>query len=138
MVFNFKHAGKLTAGVSMSDRVINWFKSLKSNLKGGSNLYETPRVHVGGEGEINWEVSGSLEITAEEMVQLMKCCNDSDKNTWALLKEMGKDLIAGAKEVRKAAKEEIPEWQKIISDSQITELKNNRKYKEEFNKEDKE
>jgi hypothetical protein len=138
MVFNFKHSGKLTAGVSMTDRVINWFKSLKSNLKGGSNLYETPRVHVGGEGELNWEVSGSLEISAEEMVQLMKSCNESDKNTWDLLKKMGKDLITGAKEVRKVAKEEIPEWQKIISDAQITDVKNSRKFKEEYSKEDKE
>ena len=80
----------------------------------------------------------SLDVNCDEMIQLLKCQIESDKNALEVLKDLGKSAIKGAQQIREAATVEIPLWQKIFHESDMQEARDKReleKLHESFRKE---
>lgn len=117
MKYSIKNSGKWTNQMTLSDKILNVIEKIKGLFNGKDSSIKEPNLFGNVESDLSWEVEASLDISVDEMKTLIEVCSESDKNAWALLKEMGKDILVGAKEFRKTVKEEIPEWQKIFQDA---------------------
>jgi hypothetical protein len=130
MVFKFTFNHKFNFGskgaMGDSNIVSAWskVKTFFSGKKAAEN--DDPKTFLEGGAEMYLLSSGtaSLDISVEEMASLLKYQVESDKSAWALMKEMGRDLIKGEKALRAAAKEAIPEWQEICHKADMKEKEN--------------
>jgi hypothetical protein len=129
MVFKFSFSNKFNFGGKGSiggKNLASTWNSIKSFFSGKAVEEAEPKNFAEGSGESSLicEGSGSLDISVEEMVGLLKYQVESDQCAWDLLKEMGKDLLKGEKTVRDAAKTAIPEWQEICHKADLQNQKN--------------
>ena len=122
----FSHKGtygwNINAGIG--DKIAKVSKNLLARIMGKTDEKEIPDQYVNLESAINGNYEISLEISCEEMIQLLKCQIESDKNAFELLKEFGTAALKGAVELRKVAEQEIPEWRKIFHQEDIQRIKN--------------
>jgi hypothetical protein len=120
----FTHSGIWTFGTnaSLSDK----FKKGLFALLGKCEAPQSPAAIFGEaviNGEIRWEVSAELNV--EDFIAIQREARDNDNHVLEWLQNYGKSLISGAGQVLEEAKKDVPEWQKIIHEYNIQEIKNN-------------
>ena len=107
---------------SVSDKIKKILGKLKNIINKDENNYTV--IEANSMMGITYECS--LDINADEMIQLLKCQIASDKNALEVLKDLGKSAIKGAQQIREAATVEIPLWQKIFHESDMQEARDKR------------
>ena len=112
MKFSVKGHWSWDLNGSVSDRIKKILSKIKNIIVKNDDDSSDTIIEANSIMEMSYEAS--LDINCEEMIQLMKCTIESDKNALQVLKELGHSAIKGAKELREAAAAEIPEWQKIM------------------------
>ena len=123
MRYSFKGNYGWNINSGIGDKIKKVTTNLLKRLKGETNEKQVPDQYLSFESTIEGNYEISLDISCEEMVELLKCQIQSDKNAFELMKEFGTAALRAAKEARKVAAEEIPEWRKIIHQDEIQQIK---------------
>ena len=118
----FTHNGKWTfdARTTVSDKI----KKAIFSLLGKSEPTTVPNVfgEAIANSEIYWEVSAELNV--EDFIAIQREARDNDNHILEWLQNYGKALIAGAGQVLAEAKKDVPEWQKLMHEYNVQEIKN--------------
>lgn len=120
----FTHNGTWHFGsnATVSDKI----KKSIFALLGKTEVPQTPAAIFGEavvNGEIRWEISAELNV--EDFIAIQREARDNDNHILEWLQNYGKALIAGAGQVLAEAKKDVPEWQKLMHEYNVQEIKNN-------------
>ena len=94
-------------------------------LLGKSEAPQTPAAIFGEafiNGEIRWEVTAELNI--EDFIAIQREARDNDNHILEWLQKYGKTLVAGVGQLLEEAKKDLPEWQKLMHEYNVQEVKN--------------
>ena len=94
-------------------------------LLGKSEAPQTPTAIFGEaliNGEIRWEVTAELNV--EDFIAIQREARDNDNHILEWFQKFGKSMVAGASQVLTEAKKDLPEWQKLMHEYNVQEVKN--------------
>jgi hypothetical protein len=123
MKYSFKGNYGWNINSGIGDKIKKVTTNLLKRLKGETDEKQVPDQYLSFESTIEGNYEISLDISCEEMVELLKCQIQSDKNAFELLKEFGTAALKGAVELRKVAEQEVPQWRKIFHQEDIQRIK---------------
>lgn len=135
----FTHSGKWNFGTNAT--VSDKLKKGLFALLGKTESPQSPAAIFGEaliNGELCWEVTAELNV--EDFIAIQREARDNDNHILEWFQKFGKSMVAGAKEVLEEAKKDVPEWQKLMHNYNMQEIKNSNersKLREEIRKAEK-
>ena len=119
----FTHNGTWHFGTnaSLSDK----FKKGLFAILGKSEAPQSPAAIFGEaviNGEIQWVITAELNV--EDFIAIQREARDNDNHVLEWLQNYGKSIVAGAGQVLAEAKKDLPEWQKLMHDYNMQEIRN--------------
>ena len=116
MKYSVRQCGTWSTRVTLADKIKKAITKIITNIKGGDEKYDDPKMFGSLDSVLEWELEGAVDISSEEMLQFVKAAKEVDLNYLEVLKKLGSMAKTGAKEARLLVQEELPEWKKIISE----------------------
>ena len=117
----FSNKGNLVFGSEIQSK--GFFSKLfeKKGEKGGLNNED---LNGGFHGTLSYEQS--LEISVEEMAELVRACHQDNLNGLEILDKLKDGFFNFEKELRDRAEEAIPSWRRILHEDELQGYKDSK------------
>ena len=110
----FSNNGTVTFGSEIQSK--GFFSKIFEKKEKSSGL-NNEDLNGGFHGTLSYEQS--LEISVEEMAELVRACHQDNLNGLEILDKLKDGFFSFEKELRQRAAEAIPEWRKILHEDEL-------------------